>query len=68
MLILVFIQINWKQPRLTILEEGLKKTWHIYIMKNYSTIKTSQEIVRQIDGTRKHHSKHFMNSLFLIAE
>ena len=29
---------TWKQPRCTLIDESIKKLWHIYTMEDYSAI------------------------------
>jgi hypothetical protein len=45
----------WKEPRCPSTEEWLQKMWYIYTIE-YSAIKNNDnEILRQLDGTRKYH-------------
>jgi hypothetical protein len=56
---LFIIARSWKQPRCPSTEEWIQKMWYIYTMEYYSAIKNNElhEILRQMDRTRKYHSK-----------
>jgi hypothetical protein len=52
---LFIIARSWKEPRCPSTEEWLQKMWYIYTIE-YSAIKNNDnEILRQLDGTRKYH-------------
>ena len=42
---LLIIVKKWKQPKCPSTEDGLKKTWHIYILEYYSGIKKSKVLI-----------------------
>jgi hypothetical protein len=53
---LFIIARNWKEHRCPSIEEWIQKMWYTYTMEYYSSIKQDEFIVlRQMDGTRKHH-------------
>ena len=33
---------TWKQPKCSLTEEWIKKTWHIYTMEHYSAVKRNK--------------------------
>ena len=39
---LFIIAQTWKQPKCSLTEEWIKKTWHIYTMEYYSAIKRNE--------------------------
>ena len=39
---LFIIAQTWKQPKCSLTEEWIKKTWHIYTMEHYSAIKRNK--------------------------
>jgi hypothetical protein len=51
---LFVIARSLKQPRCPTMEEWVQKMQFIYTMEYYSAIK-NEDILRQMDGTRKHH-------------
>jgi hypothetical protein len=52
---LFVIARSCKQPRCSTAEEWIQKTWFIYTMEYYSTIKNQDIILQGMDGTRKYH-------------
>ena len=56
---LLTIAKTWKQPKCPSIDEWTKKTWYIYTMEYYSTIKKeySNAVCSNIDGTRDSYTK-----------
>jgi hypothetical protein len=54
---LFIVARSWKEPRCPSTEEWIEKMRYIYTMEYYSAIKKQwiHEVLRQMDGTRKHH-------------